>query len=77
LDVTTNFPESQIEDSDRPHTHQVPLKGISPHPRKSDLSSTSASLGIDLENLEAIVARQLEREDLSIARAKVMRMRSS
>jgi hypothetical protein len=45
LDVTSKLPESKVEGSDEPHTHQVPPKGPSPHPRTSDLSSASAGQG--------------------------------
>ncbi len=72
----TKLPESKIECSNGPRTHQVPPKGSSPHPRKLDLFSTSAGLGRGSENLEAVVVRQSEREDLSAARAKASRVRS-
>jgi hypothetical protein len=45
LDVVTKLPESKIKCSDGPRTHQVPPKGSSPHPRKSDLFSASTGLG--------------------------------
>lgn len=77
LDVVTKLLESKIECSDGPRTHQVPLNGSSPHPRKSNLFSTSTGLGRGSENSEAAAARQLERENLSAAKAKAPRVRSS
>ncbi len=73
----TKLPESKIKCSDGPCTHQVLPKGSSPHPRKSDLFSTSAGLGRGSENSEAAAARQSKREDLSAAKAKAPRVRSS
>jgi hypothetical protein len=67
--------ESTIEGADGLHTHQVPPKGVSSLPHKSDLSFASAGLGRSSETSEAAAARQLEKEDLSPARAKAQRMR--
>jgi hypothetical protein len=77
LDVVTKLLERKTEGSDEPHTHQVPPKGSSPHPRTSYLFSASVGLGRGLENLEVATTKQLEREDLSAARAKALRVRST
>jgi hypothetical protein len=69
--------ESTIKGVDGLRTHQVPSKGVSSLPHKSDLSSAPASLGRSSKTLEAIAARQLEREDLFAARAKAPRMRGT
>ncbi len=75
LEVAPRILESTIEGTDGLRTHQVPPKGVSSLPRKSDLSSTSTGLGRSSETSEATATRQFEREDLSAARAKALRMR--
>jgi hypothetical protein len=77
LDVAMKLPESKIEGSDGPHTHQVPLKGTSPLLRMSEFCSASAGLGRGSEGSEATAPRQSERDDLFAARAKAPRMRST
>ncbi len=60
------------------NTHQVPPKGVSPLPRKSDTSSVSTSPGRNSKTSEiTVAARQSEREDLSVARAKTPRKRGT
>jgi chemotaxis response regulator CheB len=58
-------------------THQVPPKGDSSHPRKSEFSSIYAGPGRNLEDSETTAARQTERNDLSAARAKAPKERIS
>jgi hypothetical protein len=77
LEVTTKNRESKLESSSIPRTHQVPPIGISPLPRKSDFSSAPAGLGRSSEGSETTAARQTERIDLSAARAKAPKARSS
>jgi hypothetical protein len=77
LEVTSRILESTIEGADGLRTHQVPLKGVSSLPCKSDLSSASAGLGRSSEISDVVAARQSEREDLSAARAKAPRMRGT
>ncbi|CAN5962063.1 unnamed protein product [Sphagnum jensenii] len=77
LEVALRILESTIEGADGLRTHQVPPKGVSSLPRKTDLSSASAGLGRSSETLEAAAAKQLEREDLFAARAKAPRMRGT
>jgi len=57
-------------------THQVPPKGASSHPRKSELSSVSVGPGRNLEDSETTATRQTERNDLSAARAKAPKERN-
>ncbi len=45
LDVASKLLEKKFEGSNGPRTHQVPSKGPSPHPRKSDLFFTSVGCG--------------------------------
>jgi len=77
LEVALRILESTIKGADGLRTHQVPSKGVFSFPRKSDLSSASVGLGRSSKTLEAAVARQLEREDLSAARAKAPKMRGT
>ncbi len=78
LEVASRILESSIEGAEGLRTHQVPPKGISPLPRKSNTSSVSAGPGRNSKTLEiAVVARQSEREDLSAARAKAPRKRGT
>jgi hypothetical protein len=77
LEVTPRILESTIEGADGLCTHQVPPKGVSSLPRKSDLSSASAGLGRSSETSKVAAVRQLEREDLSTTRAKAPKMRST
>jgi hypothetical protein len=58
-------------------THQVPLKGDSSLPRKSDFSSVPAGFGRSSKGSEAAVARQTERNNLSAAKAKAPKARNS
>ncbi len=78
LEVVSRILESSIEGAEGLHTHQVPPKGVSPLLRKSDYSSVSAGPGRNSKTSEiAVAARQLEREDLSAARAKTSRKRGT
>ncbi len=77
LDAATKPRESEIEGADKSHTHQVPLKGASSHPRKSKLLSVSVGLGRSSEGSDIAAARQSERIDLSAARAKASRVKNS
>ncbi len=78
LEVTSRILESSIEGAEGLRTHQVPPKGVSPTPRKSDTSSVSAGSGRGSKSSKIVaVARQSEREDLSVARAKVPRKRGT
>ncbi len=78
LEVAPRILESSIEGAEGLRTHQVPPKGVSPPPRKSDSSSVSAGLGRGSKSSEiAVVTRQSEREDLFAARAKVPRKRGT
>jgi hypothetical protein len=77
LEVAARISESAIEGSNGLRTHQVSPKGVFSLPRKSNFFSASAGLGRGSETLEAVATMQSEREDLSIARAKAPRRRSS
>ncbi len=77
LEVAPRILESTIEGADGLRTHQVPPKGVSSLPCKSDLSFAPAGLGRSSETSEAAAAKQLERENLSAARAKALRMRGT
>jgi hypothetical protein len=58
-------------------THHVPPNGDPSHPRKSEVYSVSVGLGRSSEGSDIAAARQSERIDLSVARAKVPRVRNS
>ncbi len=78
LEVMSGILESSIEGAEGLRTHQVPPKGVSPLPRKSDTSSAFAGLRRSSKTSETAAAtRQPEREDLSATRAKVPRKRGS
>jgi hypothetical protein len=77
LEVATKIRKSKSESSGVVRTHQVPPKGDSSHPRKSDFSSEPAGLGRSSEGSETAAARQMERNDLSAARAKAPKARNS
>jgi hypothetical protein len=78
LEVTPRILESSIEGAEGLRTHKVLPKGVSPPPGKSDSSSVSACSGRGSKSLEiATAARQLEREDLFVARAKEPRKRGT
>jgi len=76
LGVVTKIRRSNSESSGVMRTHQVPPKGDSSHPRKSDFSSVPADLGRSSEDSETAAARQTERNDLSAARAKAPKARN-
>ncbi len=78
LTIVSRTLESSIEGAKGLHTHQVPPKGVSPLPRKSDTSSVSAGSGRSSKTSEiAVATRQSEREDLFVARAKAPRKRGT
>ncbi len=77
LDVASKPQESEIEGVGGSYTHQVPPKGDSSHPRKSEVHSVSVGHGRSSEGLDIAAARQSERIDLSEARAKAPRVRNS
>ncbi len=78
LEVASRILESSIEGAEGLRTHQVPPKGVSPLPRKSNTSSVSTGSGRSSKTSKiADVARQSEREDLSAARAKAPRKRGT
>jgi len=78
LEVAPRILESSIEGAEGLRTHQVPPKGVSPLPRKSDISSVSAGSGRSSKTSEiTVAARQSEREDLSAARAKAPKKRGA
>ncbi|CAK9870623.1 unnamed protein product [Sphagnum jensenii] len=73
LDITSKSSESKAEASGRPHIFQVPPKGSFPSPRTSNFLFASAGQGLGLETSDITVARQVEREDFSAAKAKVLK----
>ncbi len=77
LEVATRIRESEPESSGVLRTHQVPSKGDSSFPRKSDFSSAPAGLGRSSKGSETAAARQTERNDLSNAKAKASKARNS
>jgi hypothetical protein len=78
LELASRILESSIEGTEGLRTHQVPPKGVSPLPRKSDTSFVSAGLGRSSKTSEIVAAaKQSEREDLSATRAKALRKRST
>jgi hypothetical protein len=77
LDAAKKPRESEIEGVNKSHTHQVPSKGVSSHPRKSEIHSVSVDLGRSSEGLDIAAARQSERIDLSAARAKVAKVKNT
>ncbi len=78
LEVASRILESSIEGAEGLRTHQVPPKGVSPLPRKSDTFSISAGSGRSSKTLEiVVVAKQLEREDLFAAKAKAPRKKGT
>ncbi len=78
LAVASRTLESSIKGVEGLRTHQVPLKGVSPLPRKSDTSFVSAGSGRSSKTSEIVVAaRQSEREDLFAARAKAPKKRGT
>jgi hypothetical protein len=76
LDAATKPRESKIEGADRLHSHQVPPKGVSSHPRKLEFHSVSIGFGRSSEGSDIVAAKQSERIDLSAARAKAPRVRN-
>ncbi|CAM6003148.1 unnamed protein product [Sphagnum balticum] len=77
VDIATKIREDKPESSSMLRTHQVPLQGVSSHPRKSEFSSVYAGPGRILEDLETTAVRQTERNDLSAAKAKAPKERNS
>jgi hypothetical protein len=77
LDVASKPRENETEGAGGSHTHQVPPKGDSSHPRKSEVYFVSVGPGRSSEGSDIVVARQSERIDLSAARAKAPRVRNS
>jgi len=80
LEVATRIRENEPESSGVLRTHQVPPKGDSSLPCKSDFSSAPAGLGRSSEGSETAAARQTELvglNDLSAARAKAPKARNS
>ncbi len=78
LEVAPRILVSSTEGAIGLRTHQVPPKGVSPPPRKSDTFSVFAGPGRNSKTPEiAVATRQSEREDLSTARAKAPRKRGT
>jgi hypothetical protein len=77
LEVALRILESSIEAADGRHIHHVPPKGLSSLPRNSVFSSVSIGLGRSSETSEVATARETERENLSVARAKVPKTRGA
>jgi len=77
LDVALKPRESETEGAGGSHTHQVPPKGDSSHPRKSEVYFVFVGPGRSSEGSDIAVARQSERIDLFAARAKAPRVRNS
>jgi len=77
LGVATKIRGSNSESSGVVRTHQVPPKGDSSDPRKSDFSSAPAGFERSSEDSETIAAKQTERIDLSAAKAKAPKARNS
>ncbi len=77
LDVASKPRESETEGTGGSHTHQVPPKGDSSHPRKSEVYSVFVGPGRSSGGSDIVAVRQSERIDLSAARAKASRVRNS
>jgi len=76
LEIASKIRESKPESSGILCTHQVPPKGDSSLPRKSDFSFVPVGLGRSSEGSETAAARQTERNDLSAAMAKASKARN-
>ncbi len=77
LDDTSKPRGCETGGASRSHTHQVPPKGNSSHPRKSEFNSVPVGNGRSSEGPDIAAARQAERIDLSAARAKAPKVRNS
>ncbi|CAM6073525.1 unnamed protein product [Sphagnum tenellum] len=77
LEIAIRIWESKPKSSGVLRTHQVRPKGDSSLPRKSNFSSVPAGLGRNSKGSETAAARQMEKNNLSVAKAKAPGVKNS